>query len=394
MKSKSKSTRAVVIDENGPGIADMDISGSKVIDERIKINGHRMSNGKNIVRLYSGNISIEGHGLIKKKPAILYLNNGAMSGKIKGSKYISEDELEVIFVDGNKNTEEKEAEEKNKWLGDQVNDEDKNGMRSYGRLVVYENKLAAKAEKLILTKKEENDAGVDRILTEDGGLLADDVKTADDIKKEEELLRVRLNELSDGYEIQRIPGVPAVNTIVLVLNDVMVNVKPIMDGMDGVIITVKKSNQIIRQIIRGLKNVTTRILNGIETLSGNRVKIINERKRIRPQYFVIQDNKTPKEIELEEAEDILNEKQEKMEEIIDKDDVAEIPNLGEFIIACDVDGREFKGTLRALRDDSSNGKYILEGKLENAERLQDALANVTIFLKEEHRNRKVKKNGK
>jgi nucleoid DNA-binding protein len=300
-----------------------------------------------------------------------------MSGKIRGSKYISEDELEVLFVDNNKKAKEKEAEaeKKNKWLKDQVNDQDNNGMSSYGRLEVYENKLAAKPEKLILTKKEENDAVG---LTETDELRAVVKDMANSVE----------TELSDGYEIQRIRGVPAVNTKVLVLKDVIVNVRPMADGMDGgVIITVKKSNQ----IIRGLKNVTTRILNGIETLSGNRVKINNKRKRIRPQYFVIQDNKTPKEIKLEEAEDILNEKQEKMEEIIDKDDVAEIPNLGEFIIACDVDGREFKGTLRALRDDSSNG---LEGKLENAERLQDALANVTIFLKEEHRNRKVKKNGK
>jgi hypothetical protein len=381
MKSKSKSTNGAVVSDEI--VADLllseDISGSKVIDERVKINGHRIRKGKNIVRLYSRNISIEEHDLIKNKPkpAILYLNNGAMSGKIRGSKYISEDELEVLFVDNNKKAKEKEAEaeKKNKWLKDQVNDQDNNGMSSYGRLEVYENKLAAKPEKLILTKKEENDAVG---LTETDELRAVVKDMANSVE----------TELSDGYEIQRIRGVPAVNTKVLVLKDVIVNVRPMADGMDGgVIITVKKSNQ----IIRGLKNVTTRILNGIETLSGNRVKINNKRKRIRPQYFVIQDNKTPKEIKLEEAEDILNEKQEKMEEIIDKDDVAEIPNLGEFIIACDVDGREFKGTLRALRDDSSNG---LEGKLENAERLQDALANVTIFLKEEHRNRKVKKNGK
>jgi hypothetical protein len=384
MKSKSKSTNgAVVSDEDIPGIIvtpfSEDISESKVIDERVKINGHRIRKGKNIVRLYSRNISID--DLTKNKPAILYLNNGAMmSGKIRGSKYNSEDELEVLFVDNNKKAE---AEKKNKWLEDQVNDQDNNGMSSYGRLEVYENKLAAKPEKLILTRKKENDAGVDTILTEDGGLravvkdMANDVKTADRL---DDAIETDLRELSDGYEIQRIPGVPAVNTKVLVLNDVMVDVRPMADGMDGVIITVKESNQ----IIQGLKNARTRFLNGIERLSGDRVKINNKRKRIRQQNFVIQDNKTPKEIELEEAIDILNEKQ-------DKDYLIEIQDLGKFIIACDVDGREIKGTLRVLRDGSSNGEYRLEAKLENAERLQNALAKVKIFLEEEPRNQKVKK---
>ena len=87
---------------------------------------------------------------------------------------------------------------------------------------------------------------------------------------------------------------------------------------------------------------------------------------------------------MEEAIDILNEKQ-------DKDYLIEIQDLGKFIIACDVDGREIKGTLRVLRDGSSNGEYRLEAKLENAERLQNALAKVKIFLEEEPRNQKVKK---
>jgi hypothetical protein len=355
MKSKSKSTNGAVVSDEP--LFSEDISESKVIDERIKINGHRIRKGKNIVRLYSRNISIEEHDLINL-PAILYLNNGAMSGNIRRSKYISEDELEVLFVDNNKKAKEKEAEaeKKNKWLEDQVNDQDNNGMSSYATLVVYKNKLAAKPEKLILTKKEEISL-----------LDYDQTNTG------------LIEELSDEYKIQRIREVPAVNTKVLVLKDVIVNVKPMMDG--GVTITVKKSNQ----IIRGLKNVTTRILNGIEPLSGNRLRINNLKKRIKQQNFLIQNNKTPEEIEYVEAMDILNEKQE-------KDELGEIQGLG--ILTCDVDGIEIKGELRALRDGSSNGKYKLEANLENAERLKNALAKVTIFLKEESRNRKVKKNGK